>query len=436
MLEAKGDYRMKNNRNQRIALFECDWSMYTFIKDFIVKLADVGYSVDVFFRDWQVGRQCTDTNEFKLYGNVRFFDFTTPPTRAQVFRRRYKRLLNRAAILLSLPRDDNPDDIIDHSLLNKARGIIGTTQYYCFIGIEKKGLIWAGILSDIYRCPLIYHSLELYTNDHPGIDRFYHLLNAEKKYHQRAVATIVQDDLRATVLLKSNGIERTDVLCYPVCVKGTAIKGKSKYLQNKFNIGDDRKILLYFGNLEESRCATQMVRMARNLDEGVILVVHGWGRQGYLDYLQLIADKKKVIFSWEFLPEDEIATMVSSSHIGIALYDTRNSNDRLVAFASSKIAYYAQCGIPFISFDTESLRELVGSYRCAELITSVDETPEKVREILGHYDLYSRQCHEAYQRFYNLDCNFPKLLDKLEPILDRAHKTLDEDQGTLVQGGR
>ena len=423
---------MNDNANKRIGIFEYDWSMYSFIKDFAVKLAEAGYFVDIFFRDWEVGRQCIDNSEFNLYQNIRFFDFTIQPTRRQIFKRRYNRLLNRLAILFRLPRNEGPNDIIDQRILNKTKEIIGKSQYYCFVGIEKKGLVWAGILSEMYHCPLIYHSLELYTRDHPGVDRFYHLLDAESKYHRQAAATIIQDDLRADILLKHNGVEQANVLYYPVCVRGNVIREKSNYLRNKFSIGNDKKIILYFGGLEESRCVTQMVRMARNLDNDVVLVVHGWGRQIYLDYLQLIADKKKIIFSWDFLPEDEIASMVSSSDIGIALYDMGNFNDRLVAFSSSKIAYYMQCGVPMISFDTESFRKLVNSCQCAELITSVDETPQKVQEILKDYDFYRQQSYSAYQRFYALDENFSKLLDKLEPIVNGAQSVIGEDNATVM----
>ena len=175
-----------------------------------------------------------------------------------------------------------------------------------------------------------------------------------------------------------------------------------------------------------------MVRMARNLADDVILVVHGWGPKKYLDYLQSIADKKKVVFSLDFLPEDEITSMVSSSHIGIALYDTKNFNDRLVAFSSSKIAYYAQCGVPMIAFDTESFRELMNCYRCIELINTMTETPQKVQKILENYDLYRQQSYAAYQSFYNLDENFSKLINNLELIINGVHLVIDKDNSSSM----
>ena len=427
-----GVINMDDVKNKRIGIFEYDSSMYSFIKDYAIKLVEAGYSIDIFFKDWDIRPDFAKTSEFKLYENIRFFDFTTRPTGSQIIRRRIKRLLNKMAIYFSVKLKDKPEDIIDHNILNKSKEIISQSQYLCFIGIEKKGLIWAGVLSEIYKCPFIYYSLELYTEDNPVIYRVYHLREAEKRYHQLSIATIIQDGPRANILLKSNGVEHTNVLYFPVSVRGNIIQGKSKFLQNKFNIGDDKKILLYFGSIEKTRFVTQIVKMAGDLDDDVILVVHGCGPKKYLDYLQSIADKNKVIFSLDFVAEDEIENLISSAHIGIALYKTTNSNDRLVAFSSSKMAYYTQCGVPVIAFDTESFRELVNSYECVELINTVGEIPQKVHKILENYVTYKDQAHAAYKRFYNLDENFSKLISKFEQTIRVVESASHEDASIPV----
>lgn len=167
--------------------------------------------------------------------------------------------------------------------------------------------------------------------------------------------------------------------------------------------------------------------MARDLGNGTILVVHGLGPKRYINYLQSIADSDKVIFSLGFIAENEIQSLVSSADIGIALYKTTNANDRLVAFSFSKVAYYTQCGIPMISFDTDSFRQLVNSYQCVELINKVSEMPDKARKILGKYDSHREQAHAAYQRFYNVDNNCSRLIGELEEIIDGAQAQGDKD---------
>ncbi|MBE0688222.1 MAG: glycosyltransferase, partial [Anaerolineaceae bacterium] len=268
-------------------------------------------------------------------------------------------------------------------------------------------------------------SLELYIEDNPVIDRFYHFLDAERKYHRKSLATIIQDGSRADALLKSNGVEKTNVLHLPVSAKGKAIRDKSGFLQKKLNIDQNKKIILYFGGLDKTRSISQIVESAKYLDDGVVLVLHGFGPKRYIKHLISIADKSKVIFSFDFVPEAEILNLISSAHIGIALYKTSNANDRLVAFSSSKIAYYTQCGVPIIAFDTESFRELANSYQCVELINTFNEIPYTVRKILGNYDFYREESFSAYQRFYNLDDNFSRLIRELEQTVNNSLPTVD-----------
>jgi len=269
--------------------------------------------------------------------------------------------------------------------------------------------------------------LELYIEDNPEFYKTYHVSDAERKYHQRALATIIQDEPRAKVLLRSNGIEQTNLLYFPVSARGSAIREKSRFLQDKLHIDENKKIILHFGAIDNNRFMPEIVRMAKDLDDGVILVVHGFGRKADLDYLQSIADKDKVIFSLEFIAEEEIESLISSADIGIALYARTNANDRLVAFSSSKVAYYMQCGVPMIAFDTESSRELVSSYQCAELINTVNEIPVKTRKILENYSTYREQSFAAFQRYYSLDENFSRLIDNLERTINGAKVTITTD---------
>jgi len=203
-------------------------------------------------------------------------------------------------------------------------------------------------------------------------------------------------------------------------VSGHKVREKSNFLRTRCNIDPNKKILLYFGFLHERRLVTQLVRIANCLEDDIVLVLHGWGRDKYLRYLRSIADKNKVIFSLGFVPEDEIRKVISSADIGIATYTTTNSNERLIAFSSTKMAYYAQCGVPVIAFDTESFRQLLVTFKCGELINNIDELPKMARRIFDNYVLYRDQAHCAFEGFYNLDANFDKFLPRFNEIISRS----------------
>jgi hypothetical protein len=419
---------MNCSEPRRIGIFEYDWSMYGLTKDFAVKLAESGYLVDIFYKDVDQERGFADTSELEQYATVRYFNFTTRLSRFQVWLRRFKRLTNRFALRMSIKVHDTPYQIISPEILRDSQFIVGQSHYVCLVGIEKSGLIWAGLLSQLYECPLIYYSLELYIEDHPQLYQFYHLRNAEKKFHQLCCATIVQDKSRADALLESNGATHADALYYPVSVRGDAVREKSKFLHNFLHVADDKKILLYFGSMYESRFVTDIVRMAENLDDEFVLVCHGWGPKKYVTYLRSIVKRNNVLFSLDLVNEGKISELVSSADMGLALYATTNANDRLVAFSSIKLAYYAQCGLPVIAFASESLQMLMYEHKWGELIDLVDQVPQAVRRIVERYDKYRLEAYRAFEKFYSCDRNFSRLLPQLEEAFSRVRSEESDKQ--------
>ncbi len=399
---------MVERETGRIGIFEYDWSMYGFIKNFIIELAEAGYLVDVFQKDPSTTLDFTNTEQFRDYHNVRYFNFKTSNTLSQKILRKSKAVLGR----LSEDYRQSPKSFIDAQILRRSKEIITESEYQCFIGIEKKGLIWAGILSQIYGCPLIYYSLELYLEDHPRLAadlatrEYSYLRKMEKKYHQLAGATIIQDRLRAEALLKYNEIEFTNLLYLPISVRGDIVESRSGYLHEKYQIGRAKQLLLYFGLIQDERFSADLVRIASCLRDDVILVLHGYGDPAYLAHLQSIAAVNRIIFSFDLVKEENIIDVISAATIGLALYENTNSNDRLAAFSSVKVAYYMQCGVPLIAFDSESFRELMDAHKCGELITSTEEIPQAVQKILNDYDRYREQAFMAFKQFYEFDENF------------------------------
>jgi glycosyltransferase involved in cell wall biosynthesis len=407
------DYSMNIKEEKRIGIFEYDWSLHGFIKDLVIMLAEAGYLVDIFQKNPNNGLNFTNVEQFKHYSNVRYFNFSTSTTLVQKIVRKFKGLLGR----LSRNYRQNPKSFIDSEILLRSKKIVSESTYQCFIGIEKKGLIWAGILSQLYGCPLVYYSLELYIEDHPEIKYYSYLRKAEKKYHQLSKATIVQDRLRARALMQYNDIKTTNLIYLPISVRGDIVEHKSRFFHEKYKIRETKKLLLYFGLIQHERFSTDLVRISDRLQDDIVLVLHGYGKQTYLDHLQSTADIERAVFSLDFVGEEKIIDVISSATIGLALYDNMNSIDRLAAFSSVKVAYYLQCGDPIIAFDSESFRELMNAYKCGELINSIDEIPQKIEKILNDYDSYREQAFMAFREFYDFDKNFRKFKVNFENFI-------------------
>ena len=316
-----------------------------------------------------------------------------------------------------------PNIVIDREVLRQSRSIARRSQYECFIGIEKKGLIWAGILSKSGRYPLVYYSLELYVEDHPELSSFYYLRGAEKRFNRRSKATIVQDKSRGAVLAESNGVlDAKSLVYFPISLRGDLVKRKSTFLHQKFGIDESKKIVLYFGSVFARRYLDRLVEMAEGFTDDIVLVVLGHGADSYREYLQSIAKSGKAIVSNEFIPEHQVLDVVSSADIGVALFQTTNANDRLVAFSSLKISYYIRCGVPVFAFDTESSRRLTGAFKCGELINGIDELPAKVQAIVTDYERYQDEAYMAFSTFFSFDRTFPAMYSHLNALVGNGHE--------------
>src|SRR5262249_396722 len=150
-------------------------------------------------------------------------------------------------------------------------------------GIEKVGLVWAGQVAAKLRAPFLYYSLELYNEEYvrQGLLNsflFRQLRWAERRYHGRAAATIIQDVDRARVLFASNGLAPADarIVYLPVSLLGPPYTRRSSFLHETLGIPKGRRIILYFGHIRERRYALDLADVAQGFPEDWVLVMHGF----------------------------------------------------------------------------------------------------------------------------------------------------------------
>jgi hypothetical protein len=179
-------------------------------------------------------------------------------------------------------------------------------QYRCLIGVEKQGLIWAGLVARRLRVPFFYHSLELYTDDGDYWrvitgDRFiYNCLRlGERLHHRNAVATIIQDRERAQVLFKDTGLEMSRALIHyvPVSTLGGPYKQPSQYLHESLGIPCGRKVILYFGHIWEGRYVLELAQAAQLLPDDWVLVMHGPTSETTIANIRALDRRQKVLLS-------------------------------------------------------------------------------------------------------------------------------------------
>jgi glycosyltransferase involved in cell wall biosynthesis len=385
---------------KRIALFQYEWPLQVHTVNLTVQLAESGWHVDLFLCGCD--SSYVVISDMGRIENIEVHDLNPYETQSPL-RHKIMYAMDRVGI-----RHKHPPDVFSH-VVKESFKHIKKYDYRCFIGIEKKGLIWAGRLAEKVRTPYLYYSLELYLEDHPAFihdEEFARVRREEIKYHRVSRGTIIQDRMRAEVLLASNGIEQTDLLFLPVSLPEEENSDRSAWLYEQNGIPPGKKIILYFGLIAQDRLSGDMAAISGRLRNDCTMVIHGFGSE---DEIGPLRGKENLVLSLDFVEQHGIKNLISSATIGLVMYGDTCSNDRLTAFSSEKLALYLQSGIPIIAFDRGNYRELMDAYPCGELISDMKELPGAVEKILANYERYRAEAFSAYRELYRYDNYFKKI---------------------------
>lgn len=305
-------------------------------------------------------------------------------------------------------------------LIQRSEKIIEAKKFKYLIGVEKKGLSWAGWHGVKLNIPFIYHSLELYTYRHPDlyeIPKGVRTKIAEEYFHKKSTATIIQDPERGRVLLRDNGLEETELLYLPVSILDDPDKNRDHdtYLHEKFQLPKNQILIIQFGLFYNRRYTVELVKIAQNFPENWSLVLHGYGLSNdYINQIQEMDKKNKVILSLALVPSDQIHRIINSAHIGLSFYAYSNDNDRLTAYASEKMALYQKFGLPFIAFDYSGYREIAGRFKSGVVIPSLGQLTEAIETILSSYEIFRKNAFSCFSECYDYGKNSQRVIDFLK----------------------
>ena len=403
---------------KRIAVFQYDCPLQSYTRDLLVKLREEGYVVSFLSYD-AIDRKLVDSAPFENVGvDVRVFEdigkvlFRVRKRWGLLASNVYRRFFWHYHVWYVKQYLKMPLHLLDMNVLTQSfRFIKKESSFDYFIGIEKEGLIWASLMAEKTGVPVIYYSLELYLEDvlHlPGFIKYQKFRESEKRYHSRAVATIIQDTFRAEALFIGNGV-RTPVILTPVSVRGEVVTSRSKYFQNKFGLSENQIVLLYFGLFIPQRFCEEIILAGNALPEKYVTVFHGYGDEPYIQFLQSMAQPGRIFFSLDMVDESEISALLSSAHIGLALYENQFLNDRLTAFSSQKIALFARHGLPFIAMRNECYEYLTQNIACCVLVDNPSQIPEAAAIMATDISRYRNNAWNAYRKYYDYDVQFESL---------------------------
>jgi glycosyltransferase involved in cell wall biosynthesis len=434
---------------RRVAIFQAEWPVQSQVANAVIMLAEAGYQVELFlFNTWTY----VELETFSEKKGVQVHNIIADgrPTsgsendnnvpRRHSFKRGVKTFLRtrfpplnsvdthvRAALqkahdaykLLS----GSEEGLLPQEIVARALELMAGKNYCCLIGVEKKGLIWAGRIAERLQVRFLYYSLELYTEDFRrlvmrGSPDFRRLRSAERRYHRKASATIIQDSDRAGVLFKDNGLSMSEATIFyvPVSVLGDPYKRRSWLLHETLGLPRDRKIILYIGQIWEKRYVLELTKVAQSFPEDWVLVMHGEDYDSAVEKIKALDLRKRVILSLQMVPSDRLREVVASAEVGLAFYSQLIQNDRLTAFSSEKMALYMQCGVPFIAFDYLGYRRLADVEECGLVIGGLHELPEAIHRILRSHEEFRQRAYHTFVKYYDFATNFAKVVEGLRGL--------------------
>jgi len=420
-----------------IGIFQAYWPLQVHTVNSVLMLAQAGYGVDLFIYRVYEGHVSDQLDQLRNMLDVRVHSFgalknctsalRTRDAVAQAIWKRTSRMpsplraifmfvsILRQRLLLWFNRDPG---MLPKVLVRETRHILEDKRCKALIGIEKRGLIWAGQVAKQLGIPYLYHSLELYTREYPGFATSISAMRmklTEEKYHKSSYATIIQDERRAEVLFRDNGVQEGTPIYVPVSLLGKPFKERSSYLQEKFLIKRDQKIILQLGIIHEDRYSIELARLAQDFPVDWVLVLHGAGQESSIRNVQEVDMRSRVILSTEMASSMQLQQVVASAHIGLAFYQASSANDYLTAHSSEKIALYLQCGLPVIAFEYPGY-DLLERHRCGVLIKTLQELPQAIEKILKSYNEFSSNAKECFIEYYEFSKNYRKVIEVLDQL--------------------
>lgn len=313
-------------------------------------------------------------------------------TSASVANRRARAVSAAAALLHLLQK---MEFVVRHSV----RLLFGS--YRLAIACDTPGLIVARAVKALRGIPYIYHSRELALSwdlKTPGSRLAKRL---ERACHRAAAFTVIQDERRAGLLARDNGVSTAAFTLVPNAPLGLWSGAPSTFLARTLNLPPQTPIVLYAGSIVSQTMALEIVESVSGWPAAAVLVIHGTPARSLEPRLRAAAARfpGRVFFSPVIVPPDRVDELFASAAVGLALYRPDDDNLRYVGYAAGKMFNLMKVGVPTIANDLPGLRELLETRRCGLVVANPAEIGQAVGRLLADRGGFRAACLATFPSF-------------------------------------
>jgi hypothetical protein len=275
-------------------------------------------------------------------------------------------------------------------------------RYDIIFTCPQWSLYWATTAARVTGTPVAYISDELIVDEGKWKTR-------EREAHKRCAFTIALSPERGEFLRTLNRLgDRHPIFVVPNAAPGPAVRLPSHFYQDTLGLDPRRPVVLHAGGMGWAPA------------EALAAVAAGWGEDGPAIVFQgrLAAQMAgrpnagAVRYSPTVLPSALLDYAVSSADVGLALYDDRKANDRLMSTASGKLCLYMKNALPVITTRLACF-EWVERDGVGVRIGEPEELPAAIRTILDDYDRYACNVRTVYAERLDFARTFAPVADAI-----------------------
>jgi len=293
------------------------------------------------------------------------------------------------------------------------------------IGVDRDGVIEAAAISKMKGIPCGYISYEIFFESETSVQ----FKQPEREACRHILFAVCQDPERSKLLVRENHIGAEKIIQIPVAGRKVQRGEKNFSLHDALGIDRKKHIALFVGSIAPWTKAEEILGAAHGWPDDWVLVVHPrYGRSLHVMRLQWKYRKSNNIY-FSLTPGSrcrDIATMIQSADLGIALYRPvagniyTNDNIRYLGLASGKISCYLQNGVPVVVNEIGAFAERIRTCRLG-CVVGDDITLPSMSEI----EQWREHCYQFFENTLDLD-------KTIQPLLRTINRLCKKGTGEMV----
>ena len=301
-------------------------------------------------------------------------------------------------------------------------------RYDAIFTVPQWSLHYALAGARIRGTPVIYISDEIIAEEELETPAARARKARERREHAACAMTIALSPARAEAIRRENQLPADHpILVVPNSAPAPSERLRSHYYADTLDLPPDTFIALHAGGLGW-RPTEELLRVAAAWGANDPMLV----MQGRLHaQVAVRRDEGRVRFARTTLPSQLLDYAVSSAHVGLALYDDRKLNDRVMGTASGKLNLYLKNALPVITTALDCF-DFVERAGVGVRVREMAEVPAAIDRIRSDYEGYVGRARAFYDSTLDFAANFAPVIAALEE-LKRGRRPSPAVQGARLE---